>query len=98
MSDAIRRKTSQNAASIRCKTGPNFRDFRDFRDFTTHKEESFSSYGGTGGSEVWEVSEDRAETDLSPRCLDSSQTDASRVIRDARACGTSLRCSMTVGR
>ena len=36
--------------------------------------------------EVMEVMEDRAETDLSLRCLDPSQTDARRIILAAPAC------------
>jgi hypothetical protein len=86
MSDATWRKTGQSAAGIGCEPGPNFRDFRDFRDFTPHKGERLSFVGGLKDSEVWEVSEDRAAPRTAMGRLKTTQPDASRAIRDARAC------------
>jgi len=98
MTSATWRRACQRKAGIHCEGGRNFHDSHNFHVFTASKKESFSFIGGIYGMEVMVVMEDRAETDLSPRCLDPSQTDASRVIRDARACGTSPRRSMTAGR
>ena len=85
MTGATWRRACQREARTRCEPGPNF---RDFRDFTLHKGERLSFVGGPGDSEVWEVSEDCAALGTAMGRLKTTQPDASRVIRDARACGT----------